>query len=1686
MKKTLSLLFTLLIFVGNAWGFSHNLFNGNEQHVKAKGWRTSGYVEATFNYHCLTTLKFKVASGTWNYDFNFKVECYDSSGNLVNSYEGSGAGAWSISKPYYEKTYNISCNVAKVKLINTNSIAALYFKEVCVEGVDDYFTIDDTQARNFGTKTIKSEYPINVTVSYSARTSGVSVSGEGFSINKSTLGSASGCASTDYVTVTFSPQAPKKYSGTLTIGGTNIELSGKGSLAVPQNLSVETPTKYTSARLTWDAVEGADKYYVYINGNKINDDPSTNSINLTNLTPNTHYSNVYVKSVAVVNNTDYPSNPSSSVEFTTKAINIPQNVTCTPDFLSATLNWTEVADKNLYDYYVIYRDGNQVGTSETNSYQISGLQWGVNYGNYTVKVHAFNTLSESSASCNVTTKTLLAPTGVSVSNIGYDHATVTWEATTAATSYKVYLSADGGISYSQYGKDVTEAPLKMEFTNLDLDKKYYVKVESVLNGKETDNAAGTDFTTDVLNTPTLSATVENHNKAIFSWNKVDDAKKYYVYYNGEVAQIVTAVEGQNTYSYILDNLEYGETYGPVTVKSAAQFSGKEWFSDASDEKYVTTEDFLSKSQNFSVSGASYSYVTGKWKSIEGADGYKIISDMGTTLILNVVEDELEVDAEGYITYVINGLAPNNTYTFTILGMYNGGTSKKGTDSNSISTKTTNCPAQVISNITLKEGACVSGGFNWDSANSAAIKVEKFNGTIHFSYTVNDLGPFPVTGYVFKLSESATGGSNDSEWEVTWSRSSKSGSVSKRLKNTTKYVRFTYGGNFCGSFTDIQITQGSYLNVTVPSLDFGTHYIGQSAGSKIVSVEYCTMVADISFNGNTENRFSSNKEQIGKNDCSHGTETFSVNADAAYTPGTYSSEIVIGDGRYNTKLVISALPAPENFVVSEQNPESTVLTWDDVNITETGYKVICKQGDNVIETKNLGGDATTCTFEGLQPNKEYTYIITTMYNSIENESAEITGKTNMLPAPQNFALDATSVRAFSAKFTWTKVTGATGYKLEWQWNEDVDAETAVVGDVSEYRVTGLKPNTTYSVKITTLYGDEEHGTSDAVEVTTTCVVNTTATGDEPTSQLHTITLLSGTQLDDLSYTKGSVIKFKSYTESQHIRFVQLNVTMNNSRVIYTEPEIELTVSDNIYIESVYEYAGIAQVVDEHGDVVYGTLTDAVNAAEEGATINLLGDVEQDMVVNKHIYFNGNGHDIDNLYIKKNGNVELTGDVTVVKDFGLEVTPDKAGQYSESGSELLILGDAYIDVQFDNVKRDKWYAFTVPFPVKMDEVKNAQTLSPLVYGTDYLFLGFDGEARAKGEKGWIRYTTPSTLEPGQLYMIGTYGSTVHRFYKVKSAALVSNAVSFDLESHASAKGGNLADWNALGNSQLFNVDANQHGTQFDEDVIAQIYQSATDSYLAVQLREHVMSVTNPIFVQKTEKCTNVSINKTDGLRSANAESALYNLQIAKEGATSFDDQMFVAASDNAPSEYVAGYALMKLGLTSSIAQIYSNMYNTNLCMIKAPYAANSVAEIPLTLYAPAAGNYTLSLGKQVSDGTALYLVKDGTEIHEFNADGSYTVYLAKGTSNSYSLRLKSTDSEDITTPAAETEAGDVKVYVQEGVLVIEGLAEGGSYEAGNMIRTLYSGISNGGDVRVPLTEKGVYWVNAGSAKVKVLNK
>lgn len=55
-----------------------------------------------------------------------------------------------------------------------------------------------------------------------------------------------------------------------------------------------------------------------------------------------------------------------------------------------------------------------------------------------------------------------------------------------------------------------------------------------------------------------------------------------------------------------------------------------------------------------------------------------------------------------------------------------------------------------------------------------------------------------------------------------------------------------------------------------------------------------------------------------------------------------------------------------------------------------------------------------------------------------------------------------------------------------------------------------------------------------------------------------------------------------------------------------------------------------------------------------------------------------------------------------------------------AQITVSGQAYVDKKFDNIKRDSWYTLSVPFPVRMNTIKNADDLTAaLNYGSDYIF-------------------------------------------------------------------------------------------------------------------------------------------------------------------------------------------------------------------------------------------------------------------------------------------------------------------------------------------------------------------------------
>ncbi len=1382
------------------------------------------------------------------------------------------------------------------------------------------------------------------------------------------------------------------------------------TLLAPTGVSVSN-IGYDNATVTWNVADGASLYRVYLssdNGStytKYGSDvmaTSERKMPISGLTPGKKY---YVKVESALNGKE--TSRTDSKDFTTTAINVPQNVTCTPDYLSATLTWDAVSDKSNYGvvkdgvkyYYAVYKDNVWVADTQSEQYTIENLQWGDNNcGSYTVKTYAFSTTSDASNACNVNTKTLLAPTGVSVSNIGYDNATVTWNAADGATSYKIYVD---GLAAAE----VTGTTYSM--TGLSLGDNHNVKVESILDDKETTTAQAVNFSTNDLVAPaSVVADQENtsYSSVPLSWSTVTDATGYVIINN--VTGSTVAVNGGSTNSYVMTGLE---------MKTNYTFTVYPTYNGLRSKNSKVSNSVKTKNIDVPLSDCMIFENTNEIKFLMSAGEYYYPNDNGY-----VISDSRRTHTQKLTFEIKKALG----YVGSVYDV----------------------------RLYIKVGNSWQSSYIWNGndfwTNGSSVLSPDYAAIDYQTVTVTL--PKNVTAIRFK-------GSAFSGWYKDWAK---------------------YGGNE-RYIKNVRVYMGAEAIASPTTLEYDP-YIGQEQ-TKSYSFTYANR-ADVIFSNDNPLFYT---EFPSLTSCTKGNTTINVK----FKPETLDTPVQGSITMFNGEAAavalsatVKELPAPTPFEVSGTAPASITLTWGDVNITETGYKVVCKQGETEIETKNLGGDVTTCTFEGLTPNVEYTFTITTMYNTIENGSATIPGSTTQLPAPQNFNI--TNVLSARADASWNEVASATGYRLTWTDGADSNGSVDLDSDVLNYVITDLIPNIEYTATVATLYDGNVHGTSDEQTFTTSCVVRTAASGDEVKYQSHNIEFISGTQLADGSYLKGSVIRYTSSTSSENIRFVQINV----DGTIYTTPSIEITINGNVHIESRYEYKGIAEVID---DKVYDTLNEAVEAVHDGGTINLLGDVPtQDLSVSgKHIEFNGNGHSISNLYIESDGSVDLIGDVVVVNDFGLEISTSNSGQFTQTNAQIEVRGKAYVDKAFDASgvgSADKWYSLAVPFRVSM-----ANGMAKIVNGVeshagqgkDIDIFVYDSEKRARTTgklDSWVYMSANGTLEPATFYLVGIThsGPNVFRFYKDDNADLVTLNKEIELHEYPSSIQKN-AGWNGIGNSQLYHVGITLASTGY-----AQILEN--NKFITIDLGESSFAVTSPMFIQSATDSKATLNYKNDGsLRSASATSATYNVRLTPEGADKYSDQMFVNASSDVTGEYRIGKDLAKFELSTSAPQIYTKAYETTLSVHEAGYNAEGYADIDLFMFAPTAGNYTLSLGKDVSDGSTLYLVKDGSAIHNFNEDGAYILYLAKGTNSSYTLRIAN-GTEDVPTEVTEDTESAVKVFIKEHVLHICDLPSGEDYMVGNLTRTLYTGTSNGSTIEIPLTMQGVYWIRLEDSTIKVLNK
>ena len=144
----------------------------------------------------------------------------------------------------------------------------------------------------------------------------------------------------------------------------------------------------------------------------------------------------------------------------------------------------------------------------------------------------------------------------------------------------------------------------------------------------------------------------------------------------------------------------------------------------------------------------------------------------------------------------------------------------------------NCE-ETLSNFRL--GDATWGGFNYDDK-TKEYTTSLNSPIVSFSYKTTSNS---ATGIQWRVDEYI-----DNAWKTNLVSESKSGTSTIQLSKSARKIRFVYSGNFAGDFSNIKITQGSYLEIPTGDINFGVKEEGSSIPNKSITIEYSALNEDI--------------------------------------------------------------------------------------------------------------------------------------------------------------------------------------------------------------------------------------------------------------------------------------------------------------------------------------------------------------------------------------------------------------------------------------------------------------------------------------------------------------------------------------------------------------------------------------------------------------------------------------------------------------------------------------------------------------------------------------------------------------------------------------------------------------------------------------------------------------------------
>ncbi|MYE26283.1 MAG: hypothetical protein F4X87_03510 [Chloroflexi bacterium] len=862
--------------------------------------------------------------------------------------------------------------------------------------------------------------------------------------------------------------------------------------AAPTSASIDyLDSAQTAIILTWTKAEGATDYQV--NGGALTEWTSVGDVatyTFAGLTADTEYtvqlraSNSGGTSAAVqATGRTLPNAPAAPADLAVSA----------RTQTSITVTWTKSAGADSYEAYGGTKKlptVNDIGDVAT--YTFSGLTADTQY---TLQVRALNDGGYSS-NAQVVSRTLpnppAAPTALKTSGITQTGVTLTWTKSTGATGYKV--RKDSGDSWTELGDVATYS-----FTGLTGGTSYDLELRASNAGGD---SAVEDITVLTLPAPPTGLTTSGITESgiTLGWTKSTGATGYKV--QADAGTVVTLGDVA-TYSFA--SLSAGTSYTLKVIATNA--------SGDSTAATITAVTLPAAPTALKTSGITHNSVTLTWSKSTGATGYKVQANAGAVTTLGDVA-----------TYSFSSLASGTSHTLKVSATNASGDSTAAT----IAALTLPAaPTGLTTSGITKTGITL----NWTKSTGATgYKVRKDSGD---SWTVlGDVATYGFTGltadteYDLEVLASNAGGDSAAA-SVTVSTLPNAPAAPTALKTsgiTQTSVTLTWAksagataykvrAGTTGDFTAL----GDVATYTFTGLTANTAYTLQVRASNAggdSSIAQTTATTNnvppppapaaptsLATSGITQTgitlSWTKSTGATGYKVRKDSGDSWTVLGDVA----TYAFTGLTADTEYDLEVLASnaggdsaaesvsatTLPdapaAPTQLATSGITQTGITLTWSK-STGATAYKV---RAGTTGDFTTLGNVATY-TFTGLTANTAYTLQVRASNAGGDSSIAQTTATTNNVPPPPAPAaptsLSTSGITQSGITLTWTKSTGATGYKVR----KDSGDSWTVLGDVATYSFTGLTADTEYDLEV---LASNAGGDSAAASVSATTLPNAPA-------------------------------------------------------------------------------------------------------------------------------------------------------------------------------------------------------------------------------------------------------------------------------------------------------------------------------------------------------------------------------------------------------------------------------------------------------------------------------------------------------------------------------------------------------------------------------------------------------------------